>query len=311
MGKITVIGASNWDMFTYCARIPVVGETIKGNDFKTSYGGKASNQAVQCALLGSECVGDDMIGKNTIENFKSKNIDIKHVGLVKDVPSGCATIIVDSKGNNNIIIVGGSNDKLDQQDVIDATFTIQKSSYLLCQLEVSLETTFKALKVAKQPASSCKTILNLSPVTNDPLLMEMMEFVDILLLNEVELIGIAKKTEEKIDMTSMSTLHQLVLDSVMNKYPTIQSVIVTLGENGCLLVSRDYKGIDQYTHVPVTEKVVAVDTTGAGDSFTGALAHYLDQSFDMAESISKASRVSAISVTRYGTQTSYPSKSDL
>ncbi|EFA82852.1 hypothetical protein PPL_04547 [Heterostelium album PN500] len=301
---ICVIGASNWDMFTYCDRIPVIGETIKGTDFKVSFGGKAANQAVQASLLNTKSLGDDVFGNNTLNNFKIRGVSVEHVNIVPGVPSGCASITVDKEGSNNIIIVGGSNDLLGEQDVIEATKTIQNASYLLCQLEVNLKTTLKALSIAKE--SKCKTILNVSPVTNDTeMLMNMLGCVDILIVNEVELIKLSN--DHQVDVENLESVHHGARE-LLRLHIMVSDVIVTLGAKGCVLVNR--LSIDKYQHIKHRDNATmgkpVVDTTGAGDSFIGALAHYLTTSMlPLAESIERACNVAAICVTRYGTQTSY------
>ncbi|EGC33757.1 hypothetical protein DICPUDRAFT_88638 [Dictyostelium purpureum] len=312
--SITVVGASNWDMFTYVDTMPRVGETIKGNDFKVSFGGKAANQVVQAALLGSKCtiitkLGDDVSGVNTLKNFKDKNINCDYISIVKDVPSGCATIIVDKKGDNNIIIVGGANDKLSVEDIENAKSQIQNSSLLLCQLEVSLDVTLKALQVAKE--SKCKTILNLTPINDKPIVLEMLTFTDILIVNEIELYGIYKSTFNSSDAKEdESDINELIKrgEQLISKYNKIENIIVTLGGKGQLLLCKEPK---DNCHIELKEKVKVVDTTGAGDSFIGSLAHYLTKGSPMKQSIELASKVASISVTRHGTQSSYPSLSEI
>eukprot|EP01132_Coremiostelium_polycephalum_P009909 gene9909-12152_t len=308
---IVVVGASNWDMFTYCNKIPVIGETIKGNDFKVSFGGKAANQAVQAALLGSKTtiitkLGDDVFGQNTIENFKNRGVSHEYVQIVKGVPSGCATIIVDSHGNNNIIIVGGSNDKLSVKDIQDAQSIIHQSKYLLCQLEVNLDVTKESLKIAKQ--SNCKTILNVSPTIDDPILNEMIDYVDIMIVNEVELANLSHvfiglgKTMNQQDLINIEKAAVKLFDQHKN----LNNIIVTLGQHGSCLLTRN----SPVNHIPIEKQVKVVDTTGAGDSFTGSLAHFLSSGIDMIQSIKNSMKVASLSVQKFGSQSSYSSIND-
>ncbi|GAM21458.1 hypothetical protein SAMD00019534_046330, partial [Acytostelium subglobosum LB1] len=314
---ITLIGASNWDMFTYCDRIPAIGETIKGTNFKVSFGGKAANQAVQASLLGSKCyiitkLGDDVFGDNTLNNFRTRGVSVDHVTCVNGVSSGCASITVDKDGHNNIIIVGGSNDLLSEDDVANAAKTIQNSSYLLCQLETSLATTYRALVTAKG-SQKCKSILNVSPVTSDKeMLRKLLTVVDILVVNEVELAMLSNSLESEVNVEKLETVHH-ASQRLLGIHTNIADIIVTLGAKGVVLTSR--ATIDNYKHIVAPIEVLhglkVVDTTGAGDSFIGSLAHFLTQGHSLSDSIGKACRVAAISVTRYGTQTSYPSISEL
>ncbi|EAL66988.2 hypothetical protein DDB_G0280893 [Dictyostelium discoideum AX4] len=314
--NITVVGASNWDTFIYVDKMPRVGETIKGTDLKVSYGGKAANQAVQASLLGSNCtlitkLGDDPSGVNTLKNFKDKNINCEFVSVVSNVPSGCATIIVDKNGDNNIIIIGGSNDLLNEKDVDNAKSQIQNSSLLLCQLEVSLNVTLHALKIAKE-SNKCKTMLNLTPINNDPLILEMFKFVDILIVNEIELIGLYNSTFNNNNNNEKDfNINQLMemCDNLIKKFENFENIIVTLGGNGQLLVSKEN---NKNCHIELKEKVKVVDTSGAGDSFIGSFAHYLvTENKPLKDSIESASKVASISVTRHGTQTSYPKSNEI
>ncbi|KAK5584140.1 hypothetical protein RB653_005747 [Dictyostelium firmibasis] len=314
---ITVVGASNWDTFIYVDKMPRIGETIKGRDLKVSYGGKAANQAVQAALLGSSCtlitkLGDDPSGVNTLKNFKDKNINCEYVSVVSNVPSGCATIIVDKNGDNNIIIIGGSNDLLNEKDIDNAKLQIQNSSLLLCQLEVSLNVTLSSLKVAKE-SNKCKTMLNLTPINNDPLVIEMLKFVDILIVNEIELIGLYNSNFNNNENNNEKeyNVNQLMemCDKLIKKFENIENIIVTLGGNGQLLANKDNT---KNCHIELKEKVNVVDTSGAGDSFIGSLAHYLvTENKSLKNSIESASKVASISVTRHGTQTSYPKANEI
>ncbi|KAM9999301.1 hypothetical protein ACTFIZ_002843 [Dictyostelium cf. discoideum] len=318
--NITVVGASNWDTFIYVDKMPRVGETIKGTDLKVSYGGKAANQAVQASLLGSNCtlitkLGDDPSGVNTLKNFKDKNINCEFVSVVPNVPSGCATIIVDKNGDNNIIIIGGSNDLLNEKDVDNAKLQIQNSSLLLCQLEVSLNVTLHALRIAKE-SKKCKTMLNLTPINNDPLILEMFKFVDILIVNEIELIGLYNSTFNNNNNNNNNNekefnINQLMemCDNLIKKFENFENIIVTLGGNGQLLVSKEN---NKNCHIELKEKVKVVDTSGAGDSFIGSFAHYLvTENKSLKDSIESASKVASISVTRHGTQTSYPKSNEI
>ncbi|KAM9968419.1 hypothetical protein ACTFIW_002857 [Dictyostelium discoideum] len=321
--NITVVGASNWDTFIYVDKMPRVGETIKGTDLKVSYGGKAANQAVQASLLGSNCtlitkLGDDPSGVNTLKNFKDKNINCEFVSVVPNVPSGCATIIVDKNGDNNIIIIGGSNDLLNEKDVGNAKSQIQNSSLLLCQLEVSLNVTLHALKIAKE-SNKCKTMLNLTPINNDPLILEMFKFVDILIVNEIELIGLYNSTFNNDNNNNSNNnnnekdfnINQLMemCDKLIKNFENFENIIVTLGGNGQLLVSKEN---NKNCHIELKEKVKVVDTSGAGDSFIGSFAHYLvTENKSLKDSIESASKVASISVTRHGTQTSYPKSNEI
>ncbi|KAF2077596.1 hypothetical protein CYY_001059 [Polysphondylium violaceum] len=314
---ITVVGGSNWDMFTYTKELPKAGETIKGTDFKTSFGGKASNQCVQAALLGSKCsiitkLSQDIFGQNILKNYKDHNVDCSNITIVPDVPSGIATIIVDSHGENEIIIVGGSNATFTTTDIDNAKPTIDKSLLLLCQLEIADEINLYALKLAKLNKKT-KTILNPSPMPKDlNLVKELLEYVDILVVNKHEFNDLAAFDEQHKGNQNTDLKHmEEKSKSIFSRHTQLNVLIVTLGSKGQVLITRS----NGCTMIESNINVVAVDTTGAGDSFLGSLAHYLVESSNEPEytnqkwvdCIKKASKVAAISVTKYGTQTSYPS----
>ncbi|KYQ90118.1 hypothetical protein DLAC_08702 [Tieghemostelium lacteum] len=313
--SLVVVGATNWDMFTYCDEMPKPGETVKGSDFKVAFGGKAANQAVQAARLGSSVsivtkIGDDLSGKKMLENFKNQNVNTLNVSVEgNDIPSGCATIIVDKHGENKIIIVGGTNSLLSKVDIDNAKDTIKQSNFVVCQLEVQLETTLAALKLAKQ-CNRPKTILNAAPFTKDPILSnEILQYVDILIVNEIEVFSLSGVNPENQDSNDIDNLYR-ISSNLLEKFAKIQHLIITVGSKGQVLVSREFGN----HFIPITgEKVKVVDTTGAGDSFIGSFAHYLNQDPQKSyiEAIKKASKVATLSVQKHGAQPSYPSKEDL
>jgi len=297
--KICVVGASNLDLISFVPRLPRMGETLHGTRFHMGYGGKGANQAVMAAKLGVDVamvtkLGRDIFGENTLKNFETWGIDTQHVLFTDQAFSGVAPIAVDPTGHNAIIIVTGANDLLTVEEVEAARGIITACQIMICQLEIPLEATLAALRVAREAGVS--TILNPAPARND-LPEEFFQLSDIFCPNESEaemLSGIPVTDLEEAEAAGRVLLER-----------GAGEVIVTCGESGNLLVTEA-----ETTHVPA-EQVVAVDTTGAGDAYVASLAFFLATGKPVTEAMRRASYVAAISVQSVGTQVSFPGVEDL
>lgn len=299
MSQIVVVGACMIDLISYVPRFPQMGETLHGTEFRMGYGGKGANQAIMAAKLGSKVfmvskVGDESFGAGTLENFKKNGVSIDFVYKSKEEFSGVAPIFVTPKGENSIVIVSGSNNELTSMEIERASVEIKQSSYLICQLEIEVELSLIALRLAKK--LGVLTILNPAPARSS-LPEEIYKLTDIFCPNESEAeLLTGKKINSMIDIEEMA--EQFVITGA-------KSVIITLGENGCYVLS---KGVGKHL---LANKVSVVDSTGAGDAFVGALAHYLDLGMDIFESAQRASAVATISVQGKGTQSSFPGRDQL
>lgn len=297
--KICVVGACNLDLISYVPRLPTLGETLHGTRFHMGFGGKGANQAVMAAKLGGEVVmvsklGKDIFGENTLKNFQSWGVDTRHVHFTDQAFSGVAPIAVDPDGHNSIIIVTGANDLLAEKEIEAARMDIAAARILVCQLEVPLDITLAALRIARQ--EDVRTIFNPAPAREN-LPDEIFKLSDILCPNESEtelLTGLPVGTLEESEVAAHVLLKR-----------GIEAVILTLGDRGSLLVSER-----ETVHVPVNQ-VKALDTTGAGDAFVGSLAYFLAGGKDLPEAIKRANHLAAISVQSSGTQTSFPVREDL
>jgi ribokinase len=299
MSQIVVVGACMIDLISYVPRFPQMGETLHGTEFRMGYGGKGANQAIMAAKLGSKVVmvskvGDESFGAGTLENFKKNGVSTDFVYKSKEEFSGVAPIFVTPKGENSIVIVSGANNKLTAMEIEKASNEIKQSSYLICQLEIEVELSLIALRLAKKLGVS--TILNPAPARSS-LPEEIYKLTDIFCPNESEA---ELLTGKKIN--SMEDIEEMAKQFVT---AGAKSVIITLGENGCYVLSN---GVGK--HVPAN-KVSVVDSTGAGDAFVGALAHFLDLGIDIFESSKRASAVATISVQGKGTQSSFPEQDQL
>ena len=218
----------------------------------------------------------------------------RHVLSTKDAFSGVAPITVTPEGQNQIVIVSGANNLLTNAEIDAARIDISESAYLVCQLEIDLKLTLKALQVAKEVGTP--TILNPAPAV-ESLPKEIYELTDIFCPNETETQIL---TGMKIDSVASA---ELAAKELLSR--GIKTVLITLGENGCLIVDAN-----SATHIPA-DKVKVVDTTGAGDSFVGALAHFLALGLTLEDSATRAVKVASISVGAKGTQSSFPDRKDI
>ena len=298
--NICVVGSSNYDLIAYTDRLPQLGETIHGNRFQMGFGGKGANQAVTAAKLGANVtmitkLGEDIFAKQTLENYKSCNINTDYVYFTDKASSGVAPISVDKNGNNSIIVVAGANNLLTESEVEAARETISKTELLICQMEISLETTIKALEIAKEEGVT--TIFNPAPAPSHGLPDKIYKLTDIFCPNETEAELLTSMPIDSIEDAKKAGR------ALINK--GVKKVLMTLGENGSLLITKD-----DATHIP-SHKVTATDTTGAGDCFIGGFAYFYAAGFPELEAIKKASYVASISVCHPGTQLSFPNAKDL
>mmetsp|Transcript_16890 Transcript_16890/g.23894 ORF Transcript_16890/g.23894 Transcript_16890/m.23894 type:complete len:317 (+) Transcript_16890:54-1004(+) len=309
MFDVIVVGSLNFDLAVYSDCFPRPGETIKGTEFVTSFGGKGANQAVACSKLGAKVamvgkVGNDAYGDQLIENLKSNGVDTEHVTKF-DTCSGIAHITVNaSTGENAIIIIPGANGVISEINIIEAGNEIKNSKVMLCQLEVSQDVVIAALKIAKN--NGLVTVLNPAPA--GPLPDEMLKLVDIICPNELELEKICQSRGFDFDRNDLKQIKSA------SEFLALQGkfdVVVTLGERGAFWVPGLYSGHSQSVYFPAEKVEQVIDTTGAGDSFIGSFGAYLGNDFLMEEAIEKAVKIASISVSRRGAQPSYPSCSEL
>ncbi|MEN1970413.1 ribokinase [Lentibacillus sp. N15] len=296
---IAVIGSNNVDLITYIDRMPKKGETMEAPNFAMGCGGKGANQAVSAAKLGAQVmmvtkVGDDMFADNTIANFQKHGIDTTFTKKVPDTTSGVAPIFVDAHSENRILIIKGANNHLKPQDIDEAADKLKQCKLIVLQLEVPLAAVYHAIEFGHQ--HKIPVIFNPAPATK-ALDFYYVSQCDFLIPNETELeliSGMPVGTEEEVRQAA-----QFLLDK------GVKNVIITLGRRGVLWVTNNtVQRFNAYT-------VQAVDTTGAGDAFIGCFAQSLVQTGDIAQAIQRAQGFAALSVTKNGTQISYPTEGEL
>jgi ribokinase len=289
---IAVVGSANIDLTTFTDRFPRPGETIFGRKFQLGFGGKGANQAVAARLCGARVsmvarVGDDLFGPATIENVAARGIDATHVRITPGVSSGVAPIFVDGTGQNRILVVKGANDCLLPADIDAAADLLASADCIVLQLEIPLPTVYYTLQFARR--HGIRAILN--PAPGQPIDLAEAANADYVIPNETE--------AEALAGMPVTSLREARACAIYLLQSGIQRVIVTLGENGALVASRD--GIE---HVP-PYRVEPVDTTGAGDAFIGSFATFLAEGAGESEAIARANVYAALSTLETGTQRSF------
>ncbi|MEU1412965.1 ribokinase [Streptomyces sp. NPDC005731] len=291
---LLVVGSANADLVIRVERRPAAGETVLGSDLVVHPGGKGANQAVAAARLGARTallarVGDDGHGRLLLQSQRAAGVDTAGV-LVGGAPTGVALITVDPSGDNSIVVSPGANARLAPKDVRAATGLLHGSRVVSAQLEIPLET---VVEVVRSLPSGTRFVLNPSPPR--PLPAEVLAACDPLIVNEHEARVIAGGELDGSPEDWAAAL--LALGP--------RSVVVTLGAQGALVATGE-----AMTRIK-SMAVDAVDTTGAGDAFTAALAWRLGAGSALPEAAAYAARVGAAAVTRPGAQESFPTAEEV
>lgn len=295
---IAVIGSSNTDMVIKCEHLPAPGETILGGDFFMNAGGKGANQAVAAARLNGDVtfiakVGNDVFGTQAIELFNKENIKTEYIFIDDKNPSGVALINVDANGENSITVAQGANGNLLANDLKTLTHVLENADIILVQLEIPIGTIEYTAAIAQQH----NKIFILNPAPACKLSDELLSKVSIITPNE--------KEAEMLTGISIMNIDSAKQAAQVLSAKGIKTVIITLGEEGALLYENNSFNLIS------TNKVIAVDTTAAGDVFNGALAVALSEKKLIADAVRFANKAAAISVTRLGAQASAPYRNEV
>ena len=295
MGKrprIAVVGSANIDLTTFTHQFPKPGETIFGEKFDLGFGGKGANQAVAAKLCGADVfmvarVGSDLFGPATIENFRKQGIDPTHVRQVEGMSSGVAPIFVDPNGQNRILVVKGANDALTPADVDEAADILKTADCIVLQFEIPLETVYYTVGFARKHGIRC--IVNPAPA----------QPVDLSALNDLDYFVPNESEAATITGSPVKTIEDARKCAAKFLEGGIRRTIITLGERGALIASRDGS-----EHVP-PYTVKTVDSTGAGDAFIGSFAVFLAEGLPEKEAVRRANLYAGLSTTGVGTQKSF------
>ncbi|MFP5110972.1 ribokinase [Bacillaceae bacterium C204] len=298
MKKILVIGSFMTDLVVQTPKVPVEGETIIGNTFNRFTGGKGANQAVAAARLGGDVtmigkLGEDDFGREHIDALKSENINHHSILFDSQASTGVGNVVIDSNGNNRIIVVPGANLKLSEKDIEAFENVIINSDIVVLQLEVPMETVYKSIELANKHG---KTII-LNPAPAQPIDPKYMDKVDYFVPNETE-----ASLLTNIEVSNLETAEKAAEVLLLQGY---KNVIITLGNKGVIFKNNtEMKFVKAYT-------VKAVDTTAAGDSFIGSFAYGLSNNMTIEQSLNLAVAASALTVTKLGAQPSLPKIDDV
>ena len=296
--SIIIVGSANTDMVIKADKFPLPGETILGGKFFMFPGGKGANQSVAASRLGGNVtfiakVGNDVFGKQAIQQFKKEGIRTDYIISDPDHPSGVALITVDAKGENTIVVAQGSNGTLSPSDLIKAEKEFEHAGIVLMQLEIPLHTVLHAARLAKEHGK--KVILNPAPAM--PLPSELFGNLFIITPNKSETEALTG-----IEITDMASIKKAA-EKIREK--GVINVVITLGSEGAYIFN-DEGG----RHIP-THKVNAIDSTAAGDVFNGALAVGIAEGQQLDDAVTFANHAAAISVTKMGAQASAPFRKEL
>lgn len=297
---IVVVGSTMIDMITYAERAPAAGETLIGERFAQGFGGKGANQAVLAARLGAAvtmvtCVGIDSLGDATVENFRRERIDVQHLTRTDRASSGVAPIWVERDGTNRIICVPGANHEMTEEQASTAVLAPPQVDGVVGQLEVPQAVTAAGFRAAKKRGAF--TVLNPAPASAlDPGLVEV---TDWLVPNEAELVELAR-----FYRVSEDGAPEHLAPAVARVTGT--RVAVTMGSRGAAVCEDGSTAV----HI-AAPRVEAVDTTGAGDAFVGAFVFGLAQGRSATDAARLGCACASASVTRHGTQTSYPTSEEV
>ena len=296
--KVVVIGSYNTDLTIKTERIPRPGETIIGGIFSEGGGGKGANQAVAAARAGADVsfiarVGNDALGRVGVNRLIDEKIDTRFIFLDNDVPTGVAFIVVDERGENSIVVASGANARLSPSDIDTAQDEIFSAGVLLVQLESPIE----AIRAAIKKSHERDTIVILNPAPAQSLEQDLLQEIDIITPNKVEaemITGIKVTDEES-------------LRSIVKKFFEygIKNVLITLGSKGV------FAGLPDIMKFIPAFKVSPIDSTGAGDVFSGSLAAFISEGMPIEKAIKLASASASISVTRMGAQRSAPDRMEI
>ncbi|MGO2003789.1 ribokinase [Arthrobacter rhombi] len=302
-GRVVVVGSLNADLTIYTQRLPTPGETLHGEGFTVNPGGKSANQAVAAGRLGADvtllgAVGDDPHGTMLLDSCSAAGVRTEAVQRVVGVETGVAVVTVDAAGENSIVISAGANGTVSEDTIIQASGLFTGASVVCLCLEVAPEAVMAAARAGNDAGAT--VVLNLSPYA--PITRELAELTSVLLVNTHE-------ASQFLDGTGIPAADAAdeAWEPVLGRFTDrgLNRVVVTLGAHGSVVLDAHQDAGARITRIAPT-RVHAVDTTGTGDAFTGALATRLAAGDPLSDAASFASVAAALAATKKGTQAAYP-----
>ncbi len=321
-GRVVVVGSVNVDLVVRIARLPAAGETVGGGTFGRFHGGKGGNQAVAAARLGTPTVfigalGSDDFGAEARAALESEGIDTSHLVTLEGAQTGVALILVDERGENAIGVASGANLALDSERVAGALAEVapRPGDVLLTGAEIPLPAVIEALRIGQ--AAGATTVLNPAPA--EGIGRSVLELVDVLTPNQTELSQILALDDRRAGRTvkpgaALAQRTRSLLESGPEGSGVRSAVVVTLGAAGALIVMRDSSraGANSIRMIDVAaQRVVPADTTGAGDTLSGALAAGLAEGRPLQVAVERAVAAAALSTTVAGARQGMPSREAL
>lgn len=298
--RIAVVGSINVDAVTRADRLPAAGETRKGIGFSLALGGKGANQAIAAHKLGADVAflartGRDAFGEWARQEILGFGVDLGLVGSLEAIPTGVATIFIDSRGQNAITIIGGANDALDAEAVAAAAARLQNCNCLLLQCEVPASANLAAARLVR--AAGGLVILDPAPVPPEGIASELLEFVDLITPNESESLALTGIRVE--DVESARAAANVLIER------GAAAAVIKMGENGAF-----YSKSGQFGHIPAFP-VAAIDTVAAGDSFNAGLGVALAEGIDLPAALRFAAICGALATTRPGAAAAAPLRNEV
>ena len=298
--SITVLGAFMVDLVCRTDRMPVWGETLRGNSFAAGPGGKGSNQAVAAARLGTEVnlitrLGKDNFATMARDLYRAEGMSTEFVSEDIEHATGTASIVVDdARGENAILIVPGACDSMQSSDIDVAADAINESALFITQLELPMELCRHGIALARQHA--VPVLLNPAPAVELP--ADLYQQIAYITPNETEagiLVGRTLTTQNDV----VDAAHELRERGVTN-------VLITLGEKGVYVSGPEFEGV-----IPAVKAGPVIETTGAGDAFNGGLAAALAEGQSLEDAARFGNVVAGLSVTRQGAAISMPTREEV
>lgn len=304
--SVIVVGSANRDFVYRVPRIPSPGETVLATDASQHAGGKGTNQAIAAARAGASVEFITALGSDADGDMLANEIERSGTLLRArrvDAPTGTAFITVSEHGENAIVVNSGANALLVDLTTADRD-AIAAADYLLLQLETPLRTVIEAATVAR--AAETVVVLNAAPIRSLP--RQLLAILDVLIVNEHEALSLAREVSGNrfsSEALSIDAAHDVA--AVLRE--VVPTVVITLGANGAIVLTRDMADAPA-AHVPAF-RVTPLDTTGAGDTFCGALVAAMARGEDIVGAANFASAAGALSVQRAGAVASIPTLADI